>query len=290
MMALEDRFDELKTLGGGGFGRVLLVRDRQSGALVAAKMMKGRITLEARKRFAREIKQLQRYSGKNVIPLLEAFPDAKRPFFTMPIARSNLGEWAGRLSSAQVSVAMLRVMDALVAVHADGGFHRDIKPHNLLILDKGQTVVGDFGLGNSPRVTENFTKTAQGTLSYMAPELLAATPAPFTAACDIYSAGASWYHLITGTAPDVGHCPLDPRIIKRDADPWMATWINLMTLRDPGKRPTAAGVAAALRNRVRPASVPTPRPPVAGVPPELAGALALGAVFGILALIIASSR
>ncbi|MBI2893926.1 MAG: serine/threonine protein kinase [Deltaproteobacteria bacterium] len=291
VIRLEDRFQVVKLLGQGGFGRVLLVRDRRTDVHVAAKVMKGPVTIATRQRFVREVKQLERYSAVGqVIPVLEKFLEAKRPFFTMPLAKGNLEQWAGRLSAPQVAVAMLRVMEALAAVHADGGFHRDIKPGNLFVLEKGETVVGDFGLGNNPHVTRNFTRKAQGTFAYMAPELLAADPAHFTFACDVYSAGASWYHLVTGKGPAIAGGPLDPRRVKPNADAWTSTWIGAMTRRDPTQRPTAEQAAAAIRQRIRPSTVPAPRPAGnASASTAVRDALAVGAVFGVLALIIAAA-
>ncbi len=284
-MRLEDKFDIVKRVGEGQFGRVLLIRDKATGVHLAAKVLKGRVTNAARQRFLREVKQLQRYSQQHVIPVLDVHIDAERPFFTMPLATASLNDWAGKMNAKQIAVAMLRVMDALAAVHADGGFHRDIKPQNLLLMSKGETVVGDFGLGNNPNVTKNFTRGASGTVNYMAPELLTVPPAPFAPACDVYSAGATWYHLVTGRVPAVAACPLDPRAVVPSAEPWMAEWIGAMTRREPAQRPTALQAANALRLRTQPATAPQPQA-ITWTPTTGKDLLAVGLVFGILALII----
>lgn len=286
-MRLEDKFEIVKLLGQGQFGRVFLVRERLTGAHLAAKVLKGRVTNAARQRFIREVKQLQRYSRlKHVIQILETYLDAERPFFTMPIASASLQKWAGKMTAKQVDVAMLRVMEALAAVHADGGFHRDIKPGNLLVMGKGETVVSDFGIGNNPHVTQNFTRGARGTINYMAPEMLSVPPPPFASPCDVYSAGATWYHLVTGRVPPVGGGPLDPRTVAPNVDPWAASWISAMTRREPTHRPTAFQAAGALRQRVQPTAVPAPNSTATSTPDGLKDLLAVGAVLGALALII----
>src|SRR5436190_12977065 len=123
---LEDLFDVVKPLGEGAFGRVLLVRDKRTAVHLAAKVLKGRVTAAARQRFAREVTQLQRYARfQHVITVVSAHLDAERPFFTMPLAGASMERWAGKMSDPQVALAMLRVMEALTNVHADGGFHRD---------------------------------------------------------------------------------------------------------------------------------------------------------------------
>ncbi len=88
----------------------------------------------------------------------------------------------------------LQATQALRAAHAAGILHNDIKPGNLLLDADGRVWITDFGLSQSieSSTTENSERTIAGTLRYMAPERLLGQQ---TAACDLYSLGATLYEL-----------------------------------------------------------------------------------------------
>jgi hypothetical protein len=102
----------------------------------------------------------------------------------------------------EVAFALSNAAAGLSQIHEAGGFHRDIKPDNLLIAqsDDGTKIikVGDFGLARVPKTAGHpMTRSVWGTDGYMAPELF--TGNEFTRACDVYSLGVTGLELLTGS-------------------------------------------------------------------------------------------
>lgn len=209
-MRLEDRYDVVRPLGQGAFGRVLLVCDRRTGGQFAAKVLTAQDP-DARQRFLREARQQAVY-GKmgmpHVLPVEAAFLDDTPPFFLMKwVEAGSITQWAGRLSPEQVLGVMRQLVETIALIHLTGGFHRDIKPDNTLLLADGSIVLTDFGLGNQPLINGPGTNSAAGTPGYAAPELYHGSP--FGPACDYYSVGATGFHLLTGKHPTRFQPPLN---------------------------------------------------------------------------------
>ena len=283
-MRLEDHFEILKQLGVGGCGHVFLVRNKTTGYVCAAKVLI-ELAPDPRRRFAREVKQLRRYRRfRHVVRVVQAYLQAERPFFLMDYAPGgSVRPWAGKLNERQVLTIMRQLMDTLSQIHADGGVHRDVKPDNLLLLADGTMAVADFGLGNSPRCTVLVTMNAYGTAGYIAPELM--RDGRYTPACDIYSAGATWFHLVTGVYPANLPAPLDPTAIKPGTPPWVAESIRRMTAPDPAQRPPAFNVLRALNMAVGPRDERLPGAPQSSMSNGEKFVLGALAVFGLAALL-----
>jgi len=246
-MRLEDLYEVVRELGKGGCGRVLLVRNRKTGTQHAAKVLMNPNDPHARKQFGREVRLLSFFQRfRRVVRMEVAHLDAEPPFFVMPYAEDgNITRWAGKLDLLQVQTVMKQLMEAITQIHAHGGFHRDVKPDNILVFNR-LPALADFGLGNAPDCTVHLTMNAYGTPGYAAPELF--QDAPFSAAADVFSAGATWFHLITGQRPVPNSIALDPRTVKPKTPMWIADMISRMTARDAGRRPTAAAVFLALQS------------------------------------------
>ncbi len=245
-MRLEDLFEVVRELGRGGCGRVWLVRDRATGQELAAKVSDLGPDPYNRRKFELEVKQLFRYGRlRHVVKIVRPYLDADPPFFLMPFAKGGtLTQWAGKLTPHQVLTLMRQLMETLVQIHGEGGFHRDVKPDNMLLLGDGAAVLGDFGLGNSPQCTVHFTMHAAGTPGYAAPELMADWP--YDASCDVFSAGATWFHLLTGQHPRGLALPLNPRSVRGDVPEWTASWVVAMTQPERAQRLAASRVLGAL--------------------------------------------
>jgi len=245
-MRLEDQYEVVRELGKGGCGRVLLVRDRKAGTYHAAKVLTSPNDPHARKQFRREVRLLSVFQRfRRIVRIEAAYLDAEPPFFVMPYAEDgSVTRWAGKLDLVQTLTVMKQLMEAVTQIHAHGGFHRDIKPDNILVFNR-LPALADFGLGNAPDCTVHLTMNAYGTPGYAAPELF--QDAPFSAAADVFSAGATWFHLITGQRPAPGALSLDPRTLKPHTPAWIAEMIRRMTAADVRSRPTAATVFQVLQ-------------------------------------------
>jgi serine/threonine protein kinase len=232
-------------IDGGGFADVFRVVLWGTTEHFAMKKLREFRDPEQRRRFAREVKMIQELKHDRIIKVVDANLDVEQPFYVMKLmAGGSLASWAGRLPIPNVRLILTQLVDALAYIHAHSGLHRDIKPENLLVDERGNFAVGDFGLGNNPRFTVMFTANAAGTWGYMAPELhypnAVATPAS-----DIYSAGATVFNLLTGVHPASAPM-LDPARYRSDVPNDLRALILLMVAVDPRQRPTAAAVREAL--------------------------------------------
>lgn len=211
-------------LGSGGFGTVLLVEHMVSRKKRALKYCTT-VNKEARRRFSREVRAMEKVQHANVVKVLKYDLDHDPPYFIMPVAKGSLEKEISTFAANHVAAleAFLQLCAGVVAVHASAGPHRDLKPHNALRMPDGTVVVSDFGLIKiAPRDTTVLTRTTQvlGTNLYMAPEqrLLGGTR-DADPLVDVYALGATLYHFVTGKFPavidPVGVPPSLAKIIKR---------------------------------------------------------------------------
>src|SRR5207245_1850983 len=108
-----------------------------------------------------------------------------------------------RNRQSKIASLVATVARAVHYAHQRGLLHRDLKPTNILIDDRGQAHVADFGLAKLIESDAGLSKTGAvlGTPSYMAPEQAAGRIKELTTAADTYSLGAILYELLTGQPP-----------------------------------------------------------------------------------------
>jgi serine/threonine protein kinase len=202
----------LKRLGSGGFGSVYLALDASQHE-VAVKVLDS-VEGTAAVRFAREARILaENINNRFVVDVFAAVVDEQPPYIVMEYCRyGSLRSWTRDIRPwTDVVGALVNVLQGLAGIHGAPGFHRDIKPDNLLwTMDHAGPVVkvADFGLARREHVdSEPMTRNVAGTGGYLAPEL--SKGAPFTAACDIYSLGVTTLELLTGAKrPEaLANCP-----------------------------------------------------------------------------------
>jgi tRNA A-37 threonylcarbamoyl transferase component Bud32 len=162
--------------------------------------------------------------------------------------------------------------DALTATHRTGLVHRDIKPHNIMVLEGGSTKLIDFGLavlGYTPVDAD----AAVGTFVYTAPEQSGMLKRPVDGRADLYSLGATLFECLTGAPPfvcgDVGEllrmhaaAPVpDVRTLCPDVDPVLAAIITRLLAKDPDDRHSSAtALRAELAGCVGAESSPADKP------------------------------
>src|SRR5688500_15922435 len=211
--ALGSNYTVEREIGGGGMGRVYLVRDNALGRQIVVKVLppEGGAELSI-ERFKREIQFAAKLQHPNIVPLLMAGDAAGFPYYVMPFIdgeslRGRLGR--GAIPIPEVVGLLKDVARALLFAHERGVVHRDIKPDNVLVSG-GAAVVTDFGIAKALSValsiegnrqsTLTSVGTSIGTPAYMAPEQAAGDP-DVDHRADIYSFGCLAYELIAGSPP-----------------------------------------------------------------------------------------
>lgn len=210
-----NRYLLLNMLGEGSMGAVYRVVDRLQGNLVALKKVArdtGDLNFATASAFdspksldlalANEFQILARLRHPHIVSVLDYGFDAdKRPYFTMdllPNART-IHEAALERSYADRIQLLLQLLEALAYFHQRGIIHRDLKPENVLVDERGQLRVLDFGLALSAEYATQAEEMLYGTLAYMAPEVLQGQPA--RAQSDLYGFGLIAYHVLGGSYP-----------------------------------------------------------------------------------------
>ncbi|WP_189855092.1 serine/threonine protein kinase [Streptomyces poonensis] len=191
----------LGRIGSGGMGRIHVARS-PGGRLVAVKTLlaEGAVSDADRRRFAREVSLARRVGGICTANVVDADPDAERPWlateFIPAPSLDDLVRGCGPLPPDAVPWVAAGAAEALLTLHEAGVVHRDVKPGNILLPPDGPRVI-DFGISHAVDITR--TTLTLGTIAYTSPEQ--ARGEASTAASDVYSLGATLFHLATGRPP-----------------------------------------------------------------------------------------
>ncbi|MDX2708664.1 PQQ-binding-like beta-propeller repeat protein [Streptomyces sp. PA03-6a] len=194
-----------RRLGSGGMGVVHLSRST-SGMRLAVKVVHEELAAdpEFRARFRQEVAAARRVSGAFTAPVVDADPDAERPWMaTLYMPGPTLAEFVkrnGPVPPAQVRYLMAGLAEALRDIHRAGVVHRDLKPSNVLLASDGPKVI-DFGISR-PSDSDLRTETGKliGTPPFMAPEQFR-QPRSVGPAADIFAMGSVLVHAATGRSP-----------------------------------------------------------------------------------------
>jgi serine/threonine protein kinase len=188
----------------GGFGAVYKAIDLQvPGRFVAIKMPANPRDPEHLRRFRRELGSVSAIDHPHVLKLIEKHPEGQPPFAVFEyLSGGTLREQikSGPLPFHAALLVLHQIAGALGAIHAKGGFHRDVKPDNIMFGGDGQCVLIDWNLANVPGATSDFTKNVAGTAGYIDP---GAVNHSFDALADIYSLGMTVAEASTGASPAV---------------------------------------------------------------------------------------
>lgn len=208
VMPSADRYELREALGAGGMGRVVLAFDRQLGRAVALKLLH-RDDSALTRLLLREARAQARVQHEHVLEIYDSGELDGQPFIAMRyVAGGTLAEIAPSLSTEQRVRLLAQVARGLHAAHREGLLHRDVKPSNVLVEHTAdnslRALVGDFGLaaelGDERSTMEG---AVAGSPPYIAPERLAG-PAAVDRRSDVYSLGATMYHVLTGQLPVAG--------------------------------------------------------------------------------------
>jgi hypothetical protein len=254
------RYRLLKRLGSGGMGQVYLGQS-PSGRPVAVKVVRAEHAENAdfRQRFREEVQAARQVSGTFTAAVVDADPDAARPWMvTAFVSGPSLAvavESRGALSVRAVRVLAAGLAEGLSEVHAAGLVHRDLKPSNVLLASDGPRII-DFGISR-PAESASPTRTGGviGSPGFMSPEQ--AMGDPVGPASDIFCLGSVLAYAVTGEPPFGAGPPsaLLYRVvfgeastvnIPRELRPLIASCLA----RDPVARPTTDELLAELGETV----------------------------------------
>ena len=200
----------VELLGRGGMGAVYKARQPSLDRFVAVKVLPRAFSHDASfiERFSREARDAAAVLHANIIQVYAVGQDRGHEYIAMELVDGeNLADVVrreGPLSPERVLAIMKQVVSALAEAHEAGIIHRDVKPSNILLTAKGQAKVADFGLAKRPGTDASVTLTGArlGTPLYFPPEMARGKPAD--ARSDLYSLGATFYHLLAGRPPFEG--------------------------------------------------------------------------------------
>jgi eukaryotic-like serine/threonine-protein kinase len=195
----------LSKLGEGGMGVVYEAEDTKLKRAVALKFLPPALTkdAQAKARFVQEARAAAALDHPNICPVFEIGEAEGQTFIAMPRLKGlSLKEKiaAGPLALEEALDVAGQVAEGLKEAHDKGVIHRDIKPANVMLTDKGQAKIMDFGLAKLAGIAD-VTKTLgiTGTIAYMSPEQ--ARGEAVDPRTDIWSFGATLYEMISGVMP-----------------------------------------------------------------------------------------
>jgi serine/threonine protein kinase/tetratricopeptide (TPR) repeat protein len=220
-------------------GKVYLAHDNQLDRLVALKVphVTEEDNPEHLQRFLREAQAAANIDHPNICPVYDVGAIDGVHYLTMAYVEGKplkeLVPAGKQLPQLQVAFLVRKLAQTLAEAHARGIIHRDLKPSNIMINQRREPVIMDFGLARrdskgDARLTQS--GTVIGTPAYMAPEQLAGDIHAMGPACDIYSLGVILYELLTGQLPFKGNItalmaqiiskePPLPSTLRADLDP-----------------------------------------------------------------------
>jgi TolB-like protein/tRNA A-37 threonylcarbamoyl transferase component Bud32 len=209
-------YEILEQIGCGGMGVIYRARQRHSRRIVAVKRVLSyrADSHEALERFRREAQAVASLDHPNILPIYEVSESEDGlPFFSMKFAENgSLQENAPSLRNAprRCVQLMAKVARAVEYAHSRGVLHRDIKPGNILLNDRSEPLVSDFGLAKLLDGNNDLTRslTTFGTAGFIAPEQAGHAAIDFAPVADVYSLGAVLFNVLAGRPPFLGPNPV----------------------------------------------------------------------------------
>jgi serine/threonine protein kinase len=289
-------YEILAELGAGGMGRVFRARHLTLQRDVALKVLGEQFAYDEsyRQRFLKEARAAAKLNHPNIVQIYD-FGRVETTFYLAMefVLGESVGDYLrrnGKFSEADAIATVHQACTALRVAHGAGIVHRDVKPDNLILGADGVVKLVDLGLAKSVADDQHLTQTGvvSGTPHYISPEQIAGLK-DVDGRADIYSLGATLFHMVTGRTPFQGSSPMvvvakhlhddpeDPRALAPGLSDGLCAVIRKMMARDRDQRyphmpavhvdlllleagnPPSALTAAAQRTLIGEAAVPATR-------------------------------
>jgi serine/threonine protein kinase len=241
-------------IGQGGMGAVYRAQDKQLGRVVALKVpfLSGPTADTIRARFLAEAQSAAALAHPNICPVYDLGEIDGVPYITMAFVQgqplSRLIDPAQPFEVRRAAALVRKIALALEEAHAKGVIHRDLKPGNVMLDERGEPVIMDFGLARRADVALALTQEGDlmGTPAYMPPEQIYGDVQAMGPACDIYSLGVMLYELVAGQPPFQGDVLALVSQISNDPPPPLSRFrpgldpaLDAICLRALAKQPAA---------------------------------------------------
>ena len=209
---LDNRYEILEVIGTGGMAVVYKARCHRLNRLVAVKILKDDNLEDEdfRRRFHAESQAVAMLSHPNIVSVYDVSTSVMADYIVMELiegitlkqymAKKGILNWKETLHFA------MQIAKALEHAHSKGIVHRDIKPHNIMVLKNGSVKVMDFGIARLISKGNTLTKEALGSVHYISPEQ--ARGGRVDDRSDIYSLGVVMYEMMAGRPPYDGESPV----------------------------------------------------------------------------------
>jgi TolB-like protein/Tfp pilus assembly protein PilF/predicted Ser/Thr protein kinase len=252
-------YELLEQIGRGGQGVVFRARQKSLNRTVALKVINlGQWASKAHlKRFRLEAEAAARLEHSGIVPIHEVGERDGSCYFSMKFIEGGQLDEVVKRTPMPIRHALeliAKVARTVHYAHQHGILHRDIKPRNILLDEKGEPHLTDFGLARLVESESSVTQTLDvlGTPSYMAPEQAVGNNAAVGSATDVYGLGAVLYQLLTGQPPFAGGTtyetikllldtePRQPRLLNPKIDRDLSTICLKCLEKDPKRRYSSA--------------------------------------------------
>ncbi len=209
---LDNRYEILEVIGTGGMAVVYKARCHRLNRLVAIKILKddNLDDEDFRRRFHAESQAVAMLSHPNIVSVYDVSTSVMADYIVMEliegITLKQYMEKKGVLNWKETLHFAMQIAKALEHAHSKGVVHRDIKPHNVMVLKNGSVKVMDFGIARLISHGNTLTKEALGSVHYISPEQ--ARGGRVDDRSDIYSLGVVMYEMMAGRPPYDGDSPV----------------------------------------------------------------------------------
>ena len=215
---LDNRYEILELIGVGGMAKVYKARCHRLNRLVAVKILRDDLSQDSdfRRRFHDESHAVAMLSHPNIMAVYDVSRSSELEYIVMELIdgislKQYMQKKGNKLNWREALHFITQIVKALGHAHSRGIIHRDIKPHNVMVLRDGSVKVTDFGIARLISAGHStLTQETLGSVHYISPEQ--ARGSHIDARSVLYSAGVVLYEMTTGRLPFEGDSPVSVAI------------------------------------------------------------------------------